>query len=1266
MLEITGDDIALLSDGDLRNLIGLLCEADLRKRGLPTSVVTWGGDQDAKDGGIDVRVALPAGTLIDGFIPRAATGFQVKKPDMPPSAIGIEMKPKGTIRPAIGKLAKVSGAYIIVSSDGSVSDSALADRKKAMADAIAGLPDALKLALDFYDRTRIASWVREHPGMVLWVRSRIGKAIPGWVGLEAWSHASVPREEYLTDDNARIHSGSSDEGEGLSAVDGITKMRDVVRQPGKVVRLVGLSGVGKTRFIEALFDERIGSEPLDPAWAVYTNVSDDPDPQPIGMASDLNAAGNRAVLIVDNCGMELHRRLSDIARIAGSVISVITVEYDIRDDQPEGTDVFKLEPSSALLAEKLIIGRFSNVSRIDAETIANFSGGNARIAIALAETVRAGESIKGLSNVELFKRLFEQRHEVNEALYLIGQAAALVYSFDGEDVTGDTSEMAVLGHLIGTAAPEMYRGVQELCRRDLVQSRSQWRAVLPHAIANRLAEVALQNIPFTIIQAALIDGGSPRLLKSFSRRLGYLDRSKEARRIVGEWLSPNGLLAEVAYLNEEQQAILYNVAPVLPEAALGALERALATPDPATLNTCRVHIRLLRSLAYDPALFDRAVALLVKLAMADTVGRGETDASKAVVSLFSILLSGTHASVEQRLGVLGRLLASSDKLTRQLGLDVLEVMLKTGHFTSSYRFEFGAHSRDDGWQPRTAAEVGRWFRAVLQFLEPFAVSPTPVTEQVRKAIGSHFRGLWTTAGRFDELEYLGRSITGAAGFWREGWIGARQTLRYDGNGLKGQAKVRLVVLEGLLRPKNLVNQVRGVVLETRDNGIDLDDFDEDEIPKRPRDRREATISRLGAEVALDAVAFNELLPELVEGRGQLLSFGRALACAADDPGAMWESLVAAYAASAAGNTRVLSGFLLGLQSRDVALMSRSLNEALRHPALAPVFPSLQTSVATDVDGAKRLICSLKLGAAPTLEYDNLANGRACDLMPGRLFCDLLLGIASKPGGQTVALHILSMRIFSDRSEKRETVPEAVQAGRRLMAALDFSSRKANDEVDDSDLALVASACLGGGEGLPVATGLCQRIIEAMNGHSLSASDYAETIYALCELHATAMLNTLFAGDTKAQARMAQNISVSIRHRKNPLDAISDEVLLAWCDEEAATRYPLIVSCASLSSFNGEQDERRNWKPLSVKLLEKAPSPDTVLNAILARMQPMSWSGSLASEMETRLRFIEELALPDRPGLAEVRIKAVAAFKRRIEVERKSETEEERQRSGNFE
>ena len=65
---------------------------ELRHEGKDSSAVTWGGHQNAPDGGIDVRVGLPVGTDIGGFIPRAATGFQVKAQDMSASAVLIEMR----------------------------------------------------------------------------------------------------------------------------------------------------------------------------------------------------------------------------------------------------------------------------------------------------------------------------------------------------------------------------------------------------------------------------------------------------------------------------------------------------------------------------------------------------------------------------------------------------------------------------------------------------------------------------------------------------------------------------------------------------------------------------------------------------------------------------------------------------------------------------------------------------------------------------------------------------------------------------------------------------------------------------------------------------------------------------------------------------------------------------------------------------------------------------------------------------------------------
>jgi hypothetical protein len=99
--------------------------------------------------------------------------------------------------------------------------------------------------------------------------------------------------------------------------------------------------------------------------------------------------------------------------------------------------VFSLETSSLPLIEKLVRNRFPYISQVDAHTIAAYSGGNARIALTLAGTLKKNETVAGLAEAELFERLFEQRHGHNPALLAIAQACSLVYSFDGERLSGD-------------------------------------------------------------------------------------------------------------------------------------------------------------------------------------------------------------------------------------------------------------------------------------------------------------------------------------------------------------------------------------------------------------------------------------------------------------------------------------------------------------------------------------------------------------------------------------------------------------------------------------------------------------------------------------------------------------------------------------------------------------------------------------------------------------------------------------------------------------
>jgi hypothetical protein len=97
-----------------------------------------------------------------------------------------------------------------------------------------------------------------------------------------------------------------------------------------------------------------------------------------------------------------------------------------------------------------------------------------------------------------------------------------VYSFEGEALTGDEAELPRLALLADQAPRELYRHVGELLRRDLAQQRGVWRAVLPHAVANRLAARALEDTSYDLIDQQLVTGGTDRLARSFSRRLAFL------------------------------------------------------------------------------------------------------------------------------------------------------------------------------------------------------------------------------------------------------------------------------------------------------------------------------------------------------------------------------------------------------------------------------------------------------------------------------------------------------------------------------------------------------------------------------------------------------------------------------------------------------------------------------------------------------------------------------------------------------------------------
>lgn len=1231
MFEITPDDIARLDDTRLRTLVGLLCEAELRNRGHSTSAVTWGGDQNAKDGGVDVRVSLTSGDWDGGFIPRHCTGFQVKRQDMPPRAIAQEMRPNGKLRPVISDLAASNGAYVIVSSLGTTADSALQTRRQAMVKAAEGLAE--RLHIDFYDRTRLATWVRNHPGLVVWVREAIGRAISGWQPFGPWAYrAGGVEASYLMDEGVRVRDRASARSEEISAGEGLRKIRDILRLPQGVIRLVGLSGVGKTRFVQALFDDRVGAEALAPALAVYTNMSDDPDPQPAKLASDLISNRVHAVVIVDNCPAELHARLTDLVKSSDSSVSVLTVEYDIRDDLPEDTAVFEIRAASVDLIERLLQLRFPKLSRTNARTAAEFSCGNARIAIALADTVDSIGTLAKLNNAQLFERLFAQRQGHDQSLLEIAQVCALAYSFNGEDLSdGPEGELQRIAGLAGVEPERAHRHIAELLRRELAQRRGKWRAILPHALANYLAATALQNISRDRIEAALMHGAPERLVSSFARRLGYLEKSEDAKAIVEDWLAPDGWIGEHVWnLSEFGQTVFRNCVPAAPLAALNALESNRPSPQfgsGRSLAGVNYIARTLRSFAWDAGLFERCTTLLQFMAV-----DGDFKAAREIhSSLFPIYLSGTHASIDQRLRVTQKLLQAGSAEERNLGLSALKALLQCNYFTAHDEFQFGAHSRDFGYQPQSQSEVLRWYRQVLSVAANYALSSNPVEYEVREIIAAHFRGLWTQVGLRDELDALSKQLV-VRDFWVEGWHAVKVTRHYDEKNRSSENYARLSALELALRPRNFVQRIRARVF----NGsiYDLDEID----PTNSRslgeaiDCQNAEVEALAGELVAEPAVFDELMPELFATASNLWHFGIGLARAVREPKELWDRMIGGVGLipESQRDLRVLNGFLLELANQNSPHLGRMLDNAVEHEALASRFPQLQPPVANVPGGIPRLLKSLKLGQAPIARFADIHFGGAVEILPAVDIANFIIAVSEAKEGMSIAIRILGSQFFDDDRESRAHAGPIVEAGRCILRAIDFSEVD-HSFLNDYQLQIVLNACTVGDDARTTAHALCENMRRAKLDHKLW-EDCHEVLKVLAHTQPRTLLDTLGAGDHVEVAAGADLLRRASLHRGNPLDGISEEIILEWCSERPADRFLFIAAVATM--FDGSADHQlQTWRPLAARLVHDGLDPIGVMAELVARLRPSMWSGARSSVVRKNAALLARFDTRGDPSLS---------------------------------
>ncbi|WP_419783805.1 hypothetical protein [Maridesulfovibrio sp.] len=1260
IFDIIEKEIQELTDSDLRTLIGLLCEAELERNDLPVTAAKWGGNQRAADGGLDVYVDLENQTEAIGEIPRWKTGIQVKQESMPKSKIKKEMSLDGAPKPILAELARNKGAYLIACGRDTNSDKMLKERLKAMRDSCESIPEKADLHLDFFDSNRIATWTRKHPSLVLWVKTKLGTNSSGWQPHDNWSECPDGIDgEFILDDSSKIYDDRNKNTEGLSSEDGLNRIRTLLHEERSCIRLAGLSGVGKTRFAQALYDERIGQTPLSKSIACYTDIAHSPSPTPRDMALQLIALNKRAILIVDNCPPDLHDELSKVCTRPKSKISLLTIEYDIRDNKPERTDVFRMEPSSNDLIEKLISSRFTDINNLEAEKVAEFSEGNARIAIALAETFEKGDAILSLENNELFKRLFHQRNAEDESLMCAAEVLSLVYSFDGETLGSPESELDKLAELAGMPAIELYRHVATLLKRGLAQKRSKWRAVLPHAIANRLAKQALENIPAPFIKNAFDKDGSGRLLKSYTRRLGYLHDSEAAQEIVRGWLQPDGWLGDVSKLNKLGITLLINIAPAAQEDTLEAIERAaygpngnqFASPEnPIILDVAE----LMRKIAYEPIFFKRCCLLL--LLFASKGDPYDNSCQNLLTSLFTAYLSGTCATIEQRLDILSSC-ADQESPYICMATPILKNILKAWHFSSHYSFEFGGRLRGFGHNPETKEEKAHWYTCAITDATEITLKASYLEDNFKKIIANKFRGIWLTNLLNDTLEQCLLKIN-SKGFWREGWLAVRETIILHTEDLPQNSLSKLKRLEMEMQPRTLLEQIQVFAFSSSGEIIEPD-FDTDSTSQKDTMESfkdvEQFVTSLGIQASKNLKIFQTILPELVSVDGNMFAFGKGLAIGCDAPNNIWQQLLSAFNETPEDNRKItiFQGFLSEINDRDKNWYETALDLMVHEQPLNSYFPAIQCSMPINTIAAQRLLKSLEIGQANINQFLGVWSQK----LDEALLAKLIKQISQKANGEKIALHNLRM-IFNINKDKN--IGDALLSlGVPLCASLSPTEIK---QTDTHTLQTVIKRSFASDSAKNATKEICQKIRNEIERGEATRHDYKAHVKALLEVQPDIVLTELLLDHPHG----ARFFSWGTRMDCYPILSVQTDSVIKWCEIDPEDRYPLLAEIIPffIIDNNGYAD---SISPIALTLLDKTNNYPEILKNLPFQFLPGAyWVGEKIKILTSKIPFCEKLQEHQHECVRKWASKRLKELKKRIETETNAQERQSKEKYESFE
>lgn len=504
-------------------------------------------------------------------------------------------------------------------------------------------------------------------------------------------------------------------------IEDASTLQNALFEKNQIVRILGLSGIGKTRLVYESFAQSEHCE----EYLYYDCEKNEKNIHQV--LDEVFSDYKEAYLILDNCEKEMLDFVVQRKRTGKCCNAVITIFNDLEERTVPDVKCFKLEAKYEKVVSE-ILKPMGNLSEERKKSIEKFADGIPMMAELLVRGISSGRDLGDLGDEALLTKMLGISKTENERVFL--QTLSL-FSFLGwrddrrEELrcVAESKNITSIDSYNDDVLLNSFDGtINKFITKNIIEQRGRTVGIRPMPLAIYLAIEWLNDCTDERMLAAIKDiqksTCKERLMQSFHERFRYMGFLSKAKNMLDGMLGATSPFANAEVINTELGSYLFRTfVEVNPKAVASLFVRVFSKKSIEELRNFidgrRNVVWTLEKLCFDEETFADGASLMLSFANAENE-TWSNNATGEFVRLFSIYLPATCVNLATRLEFLQKKM--QEMQNKEVVLKALSGALNTNHFTYIEGAETFGTEKKDNYEPKDRVEIQKYIVGALDLV----------------------------------------------------------------------------------------------------------------------------------------------------------------------------------------------------------------------------------------------------------------------------------------------------------------------------------------------------------------------------------------------------------------------------------------------------------------------------------------------------------------------------------------------------------------------